>query len=66
MKEEQELFEEAKFFIEKGRLSVLEDFDTLCKADALMGFTDDEFKTIKKFFEFNKQVSGWDKSNKEQ
>lgn len=40
-----------------GRVSVLEDFDGVCAADAFMGFTDDEFAAVKKFFAFNKAIS---------
>lgn len=39
-----------------GRLSVLNDFDSMCKADAFMGFTDEEFKAVKKFFAFNNSL----------
>ena len=45
----------------KGRLSVLTDFDSICASDAFVGFTADEWKAVKKFFEFNKVISGWDK-----
>ncbi len=45
----------------KGRLSVLQDFDDLCKVDAIVGFTDAELAAIKKFFAWNKAISGWDK-----
>lgn len=44
-----------------GRLSVLREFDDICKADAHMGFTVDEWKAVQKFFEHNKRISGWDK-----
>jgi hypothetical protein len=47
--------------IEYGRLSVLRDFDSVCQADVFMGFTEEEFAAVKKFFQFNKAVSGWDK-----
>lgn len=56
------LKEKENEWVEKGRLSVLQDFDNMCKADAFIGFSDEEWKAIKKFFEFNKQVSGWDKN----
>lgn len=49
------------FGIQIGRVSVLKDFDSMCKADAFVGFTADEWKAVQKFFEFNKQISGWDK-----
>lgn len=49
--------------IETGRLSVLQDFDDLCKADAFVGFSSEEWTAIRKFFEFNKQISGWDTPN---
>lgn len=52
---------EQKKFFEKGRLSVLQDFDAMCMADAFVGFSDEEWSAVQKFFEFNKQVSGWDK-----
>lgn len=45
--------------IEFGRVSVLKDFDAMTKADVLMGFTPEEWAAIKKFFAWNKQVSGW-------
>ena len=44
-----------------GRLSVLKDFDTICKADGFVGFTENEWKAVQKFFEFNKVISKWDK-----
>lgn len=47
--------------IVKGRVSVLKDFDDMCLADAFMGFSDEEWKAVRKFFAFNKAVSGWDK-----
>lgn len=43
--------------IEDGRASVLEDFDSMCMADAFIGFTDAEWSAIKKFFAFNKSIS---------
>ena len=46
---------------EKGRLSILKDFDNMCKADVFIGFTDKEWEAIKKFFKLNKQISKWDK-----
>ena len=52
---------EYKRGVEFGRVSVLKDFDTVCKVDAFIGFTDAEFSAVKKFFEFNKQISNWDK-----
>lgn len=51
--------------IVKGRLSILQDFDNLCAADACIGFSEEEWKSIKKFFEFNKVISGWDKQANE-
>ena len=45
----------------EGRVSVLQDFDNICKADAFVGFSETEWTAIKKFFEYNKQISGWDK-----
>ena len=47
--------------IEVGRLSVLQDFDNMCIADAFVGFTDAEWQAVKKFFAFNKKISNWDK-----
>lgn len=44
-----------------GRVSVLRDFDNLCAADAIMGFTEPEFAAVKKFLYWNKEISGWDK-----
>lgn len=44
-----------------GRVSVLRDFDNMCAADAFVGFSDEEFAAVKKFFAFNKEISGWDK-----
>jgi hypothetical protein len=55
------LKEERQRSIEMGRLSVLKDFDNMCKADGFIGFTEEEWSAVKKFFEFNKKVSGWDK-----
>lgn len=55
------LVKQNKKAIEFGRLSVLKDFDSLISADAIVGFTEEEFKAIKKFFEWNKAISGWDK-----
>lgn len=51
----------AEKLMEEGRLSVLEDFDAMCAADAFVGFTETEWAGIKKFFAFNKAISGWDK-----
>ena len=48
----------------QARISVLRDFDNMCKADAFVGFTDVEWLAIKKFFDFNKATSGWDKDEK--
>ncbi len=45
----------------EGRLSVLKEFDQMCRADAFIGFTDAEWQAVKKFFKFNKEISGWDK-----
>ncbi len=39
-----------------GRISVLDDFDSLCKADAFIGFTTEEFNAVKKFFAFNNEL----------
>lgn len=50
-----------KTAIIKGRLSVLMDFDSICASDAFVGFTEDEWKAVKKFFAFNKAITGWDK-----
>lgn len=58
--------EEIEHAIEKGRLSVLKDFDDMCKADAFVGFTLEEWNAVQKFFEFNKQISGWDTPNTQQ
>lgn len=44
-----------------GRVSVLQDFDDMCLADGFVGFSPAEWTAIKKFFAFNKEVSGWDK-----
>lgn len=41
-----------------GRASVLDDFDAICKADAFMGFTEQEWSSIKRFFDFNNLVTG--------
>lgn len=51
----------AKEMIKVGRLSVLKDFDAVCAADMFVGFSHDEFSAVKKFFKFNKDISGWDK-----
>lgn len=45
--------------ITKGRVSVLEDFDNLMKADAFIGFTNEEWKAVQKFFRYNDEISGW-------
>lgn len=47
--------------IEVGRVSVLQDFDDVIQADGFMDFTEDEWSAIRRFFEFNKAVSGWSK-----
>lgn len=47
--------------VEAGRVSVLSDFDSMCMADSFVGFNEVEWSAIKRFFEFNKQISGWDK-----
>lgn len=47
--------------VEIGRLSVLRDFDAICKADAFVGFNEDEWKAVRKFLEFNKLISQWDR-----
>ncbi len=39
--------------IEYGRITVLEDFDSILSIDAFMGFTDAELEAIKKFIRFN-------------
>lgn len=49
--------------IEKGRLSVLKEFDDVCQSDAFVGLTNDEWNAVKKFFSLNKAISGWDKQN---
>lgn len=50
-----------KGMFETGRISILQDFDSVCMADAFIGFSDDEWKAVKKFFALNKEISGWDK-----
>jgi hypothetical protein len=45
--------------VEYGRVSVLKDFDSLMKADGFVGFTDDEWKAVQKFFRYNDEISGW-------
>ena len=49
-----------KGMISVGRRTVLEDFDSMCLADAFVGFSDAEWAAIRKFFAFNKSISGWD------
>lgn len=49
-----------KGMITIGRLSVLEDFDAMCEADACIGLTESEWAAVKKFFELNKAISRWD------
>lgn len=44
-----------------GRLSVLQDFDIVCKADGFVGFTDNEWQAVRKFFRVNREISNWDK-----
>lgn len=46
---------------EAGRVSVLRDFDNLCQADGFVGYTEDEWATIKRFFAMNKASNQWDK-----
>lgn len=53
---------EEKELVEQGRMSVLEDFDSLMKADAFMGLTGDEWKAVQKFFRYNDEISGWNKN----
>lgn len=43
---------------EKGRISVLQDFHDVCKADVFMGFTEIEWKAIQRFFAFNEAITG--------
>ena len=45
--------------VEYGRVSVLEDFDSLMKADGFIGLTNDEWKAVQKFFRYNDEISGW-------
>lgn len=45
-----------------GRVSVLRDFDNMCAADAFVGYSEAEWSAIKRFFEHNKLISGWDKN----
>jgi len=54
-KEEQEIFT-------RGRESVLDDFDNLCQADAFLGFSEDEFNAVKKFFRFNSKLRNRNKN----
>lgn len=42
-----------------GRISVLQDFDLMSKADAFVGFTPQEWKAIQKFFAINKELTQW-------
>ena len=42
--------------VEDGRESVLVDFDNMCAADAFVGFTNEEWTAIKKFFAFNRSL----------
>lgn len=51
------LGEKEKEIFTMGRKSVLDDFDSMCYADAFVGFTTDEWKAIKKFFAFNKAIT---------
>ena len=44
---------------EEGRLSVLQDFDSVTKADSFLGFTHDEWEAVRKFFAVNDKISGW-------
>lgn len=46
--------------IETGRVSVLQDFDDMCLADAFLGFSREEWEAIRNFFAVNKKISGWD------
>lgn len=41
-----------------GRISVLNDFDAMCKADGFVGFEKEEWAAIKKFFAFNNSLTG--------
>lgn len=49
-----------KGMIEIGRLTVLEDFDNICEADAFIGFSSEEWQAVKKFFAYNKAITKWD------
>lgn len=52
----QKMSNEEKNAFTMGRLSVLEEFETICKVDAFVGFSEEEFKAVKKFFAFNKSL----------
>lgn len=49
--------------VEAGRMSVLEDFDTLMKADGFVGLTPGEWEAVRKFFRYNDEISGWKADN---
>lgn len=51
------LTEEQKEIFTKGRESVLDDFDTVCLADAFIGFNTEEWKAVKKFFKLNRALT---------
>lgn len=40
-----------------GRKSVLDDFDTVCKADVFMGLSDEQWYGVKLFFKINNQLT---------
>lgn len=54
-REEEEKCAEAivKTIIEFGRLTVLEDFNALLSVDAFVGFSEEQWKGVKMFFEMN-------------
>lgn len=47
---------EQKELIEFGRQTVLEDFENLLSVDAFVGFTEQEWNGVKKFFAMNKAL----------
>lgn len=40
-----------------GRDSIIEDFEAMCAADGMIGFTNEEWAAIKKFFEWNRSLT---------
>lgn len=51
------LREKLTTLVEQARGSVLDDFDKVCMADGFIGFSDQEWQAVKKFFAFNRAIT---------